>query len=103
MTSSRSTTRSGTSSAIACCSWSRPGLGRGPGRLGCRRAEVALSGAKAERSTCAIYAQEHDEHSIDRLALAAQLRRGIDRGELVVHYQPKVPLNTSAPCSVEAL
>jgi hypothetical protein len=32
-------------------------------------------------------------HSIDKLALAAQLRDGIDRGELVVHYQPKLPLN----------
>jgi diguanylate cyclase (GGDEF)-like protein len=68
-----------------------------------RHADVALYCAKSERSTCAIYTHEDDEHSIDRLALAAQLRGGIDRGELVVHYQPKVPLNPSGTYAVEAL
>ena len=68
-----------------------------------RHADVALYCAKSERSTCAIYAHESDGHSIDRLALAAQLRRGIDLGELTVHYQPKVPFNDSAGYAVEAL
>ncbi len=68
-----------------------------------RHADVALYCAKSEHSTCAIYAHEQDEYSVDRLALAGQLRRGIDRGELVVHYQPKVPLNDSGSCGVEAL
>ncbi len=68
-----------------------------------RHADVALYCAKAERSTCAVYAHEHDEHSIDRLALAAQLGRGIDQGELVVHYQPKIPLTQGGTCAVEAL
>jgi diguanylate cyclase (GGDEF)-like protein len=36
-----------------------------------QHADVALYCAKSERSTCAIYAHEQDEHSIDRLALAA--------------------------------
>jgi diguanylate cyclase (GGDEF)-like protein len=68
-----------------------------------RHADVALYCAKAERSTCAVYSEEQDEHSIDRLALAAQLRRGIDRGELIVEYQPKMPLRTDHPLAVEAL
>jgi diguanylate cyclase (GGDEF)-like protein len=68
-----------------------------------RHADVALYCAKAERSMCAIYAHEHDEHSIDRLALAAQLGRGIDQGELIVHYQPKIPLNPEGTYAVEAL
>jgi diguanylate cyclase (GGDEF)-like protein len=68
-----------------------------------RHADVALYCAKSQRSTCSLYAREHDEHSIDRLALAAQLRRGIERGELVVHYQPKVPLTDGGACGVEAL
>jgi diguanylate cyclase (GGDEF)-like protein len=68
-----------------------------------RHADVALYCAKSERSTCSIYAHENDEHSIDRLALATQLRRGIDLGELVVQYQPKVPLNESGTYAVEAL
>ena len=68
-----------------------------------RHADVALYRAKAERSTCAIYAEEHDESSIDRLELAAQLRLGIERGELVVHYQPKLPLYADCTFGVEAL
>ena len=68
-----------------------------------RHADVALYCAKSQRSTCAIYAHENDDYSVGRLALAAQLRRGIDLGELVVHYQPKVPLNDSGTYAVEAL
>jgi diguanylate cyclase (GGDEF)-like protein len=68
-----------------------------------RHADVALYCAKTERSTCAIYAHENDEHSVGRLVLAAQLRHGIDLGELVVHYQPMVPLNDSGTYAVEAL
>ena len=68
-----------------------------------RHADVALHMAKASDAAMATYAEEHDEYSIDRLALAAQLRRGLDRGELVVHYQPKVPLHGGAELGVEAL
>jgi diguanylate cyclase (GGDEF)-like protein len=68
-----------------------------------RHADVALYCAKDSDAAFQTYAEEDDEYSIDRLALAAQLRRGIERGELVVHYQPKVPLQGGATLSVEAL
>ena len=68
-----------------------------------RHADVALSRAKASDVSYETYAEEYDEYSIDRLALAAQLRRGIDRGELTVHYQPKAPLRGGATSAVEAL
>ncbi len=68
-----------------------------------RHADVALYCAKGSDAAFATYAEEDDEYSIDRLALAAQLRRGIERGELVVHYQPKVPLDGSATLALEAL
>jgi len=68
-----------------------------------RHADVAMYRAKASDVSCAVYAEEYDEHSIDRISLAAQLRRGIERGELEVHYQPKVPLNGGAPGAAEAL
>ncbi|MDQ2751058.1 MAG: EAL domain-containing protein [Actinomycetota bacterium] len=42
-------------------------------------------------------------YTIDRLALLSDLRRGITRGELVLHYQPKVNTCTSEIQSVEAL
>jgi diguanylate cyclase (GGDEF)-like protein len=68
-----------------------------------RHADVALYCAKDSDAGFCTYAEEHDEYSIDRLALAAQLRRGIERGELVVHYQPKAPLHGGAITAVEAL
>ena len=68
-----------------------------------RHADIALYCAKASDGPCQTYAEEQDEYSIDRLALAAQLRRGVERGELTVHYQPKVPLHGGATCAVEAL
>ncbi len=83
---------------IACS----PNHGRSAPEL-MRHADVALYCAKGSDAGFATYAEEDDEYSIDRLALAAQLRRGIERGELVVHYQPKVPLQGGATLAVEAL
>ena len=83
---------------IACS----PNHGRSAAEL-MRHADVALYCAKGSDAGFATYAEEDDEYSIDRLALAAQLRRGIDRGELVVHYQPKVPLQGGETLAVEAL
>jgi diguanylate cyclase (GGDEF)-like protein len=68
-----------------------------------KHADVALYAAKEARTPYALYAPEGDEHSLDRLALAGQLRRGIDRGELVVHYQPKLALRDGGRHGVEAL
>ena len=83
---------------IACF----PNHGRSAAEL-MRHADVALYCAKGSDDGFATYAEEDDEYSIDRLALAAQLRRGIERGELVVHYQPKVPLQGGATLALEAL
>ncbi|HEX8084386.1 MAG TPA: EAL domain-containing protein [Solirubrobacteraceae bacterium] len=68
-----------------------------------KHADVALYAAKEAGSPWALYAPEGDEHSLDRLALAGQLRRGIERGELVVHYQPKLALREGGQHGVEAL
>jgi diguanylate cyclase (GGDEF)-like protein len=68
-----------------------------------RHADVALYCAKGSDLSVQTYAEEDDEYSIDRLALAAQLRRGIERGELTVHYQPKAPLGGGQTTAVEAL
>jgi diguanylate cyclase (GGDEF)-like protein len=68
-----------------------------------RHADVALYCAKDSDAAFRTYAEEYDEYSIDRLALAAQLHRGIERGELAVHYQPKEPLHGGPTLAVEAL
>src|SRR5205823_10135023 len=68
-----------------------------------RHADAAMYRAKSSDISFQTYAEEYDEYSIDRLALAAQLRRGIERGELTVDYQPKVPLKGGGALAVEAL
>ena len=83
---------------IACF----PQHGRTAPELICH-ADVAMYCAKDSDVAVHAYVEADDEYSIDRLALAAQLRRGIDRGELVVHYQPKVPLKGGVTLALEAL
>jgi diguanylate cyclase (GGDEF)-like protein len=67
-----------------------------------KHADVALYRAKETRTRVESYADERAS-SFDRLALAAELRRGIERGELVLHYQPKLALSDDQPHGVEAL
>jgi EAL domain-containing protein (putative c-di-GMP-specific phosphodiesterase class I) len=50
-----------------------------------------------------VYDPENDDHSPERLSLLGQLRRGIERGELFLQYQPKIDLKTREVVGVEAL
>ena len=68
-----------------------------------QRAEVAMYHAKETRSGIETYDAERDPHSTQRLSLFGQLRRAIEDGELVLHYQPKVDLTTGQVAGVEAL
>jgi diguanylate cyclase (GGDEF)-like protein len=67
-----------------------------------RCADIALYVSKAS-GTPSLYALEHDHHSVDRLALGAQLRRAIQENEITLHYQPKADFRTGNISSVEAL
>jgi diguanylate cyclase (GGDEF)-like protein len=53
------------------------------------RADVALYAAKEDRGGWRTYDPEQDGHSPERLALLGELRDGLERGELVLHFQPK--------------
>ncbi|WP_208027314.1 putative bifunctional diguanylate cyclase/phosphodiesterase [Rhabdothermincola sediminis] len=68
-----------------------------------QRADVAMYTAKRGGGGIAMYAPEHDQSSIRRLALLGELRRAIDDDELVLHYQPVVDLCTGEVRSAEAL
>ncbi len=68
-----------------------------------RRADIALYVAKRSRRAYAFYAAEHEQSGTGRLALMAQLRRGIANGELRVHYQPIVAIPSGEVIRMEAL
>ncbi|MHB8575390.1 MAG: sensor domain-containing protein [Dehalococcoidia bacterium] len=69
-----------------------------------RRADVALLEAKARgRSCAALYDVAMDGNSEAWLGLETDLRRAVEREELVLHYQPDVDLVTGRVTGVEAL
>ena len=68
-----------------------------------RSADVALYLAKADQKPVEVYSEGKDHYTVDRLMLAAQLRRGLEAGELVLEYQPKFPLAGGPAVGVEAL
>jgi diguanylate cyclase (GGDEF)-like protein/PAS domain S-box-containing protein len=68
-----------------------------------RRADLAMYDAKRSGSGYALFAAEQEEAPARRLALLGELRRCIERRELVLHYQPKIDLATAHITGVEAL
>jgi len=56
-----------------------------------RHADVAMYRAKHERTGVEVYAAEHDDNSMARLALLSDLRRALAvEDQLELYYQPKV-------------
>jgi len=69
-----------------------------------KNADTAMYYAKTHgRNSYHFYAPEMSEYARERVHLEALLRRSIERGELAVHYQPKVDLATGKLVGVEAL
>jgi diguanylate cyclase (GGDEF)-like protein len=68
-----------------------------------RHADVAMYEAKTQHIPYATYELSRDDNTVARLALLGDLRRAITRGELFLHYQPKVASATGELHSVEAL
>jgi diguanylate cyclase (GGDEF)-like protein len=68
-----------------------------------RRADVALARAKAHFSRVEVYSPAYDGFDATQLMLLGQVRLGLERGEFILHYQPKVDLQTKRITGVEAL
>src|SRR5580692_9620480 len=68
-----------------------------------QHADVAMYLAKERRSGVERYVADSDRNSPARLALLGDLRRGLDRGELELHFQPKVSLPDRRIVGMEAL
>jgi diguanylate cyclase (GGDEF)-like protein len=83
---------------IALC----PVDGRDAGSL-LRRADAALHAAKTQGRPHAFARTQVGDASPRRLRRLAELRRALDAGEIVVHYQPKLDLQRGDVIGVEAL
>jgi diguanylate cyclase (GGDEF)-like protein len=68
-----------------------------------QRADIAMYVAKSQSLGVVAYNPDDDGHSPARLALLGDLRRGLERGELVLHYQPKISVSTGDVVGAEAL
>ncbi len=68
-----------------------------------QRADIAMYRAKQMASGYAVYTPEYDRRSPERLGLMAELRDGIEGGQLLLHFQPKVEIETRRIVGVEAL
>ncbi|WP_147251457.1 bifunctional diguanylate cyclase/phosphodiesterase [Blastococcus sp. TBT05-19] len=66
-------------------------------------ADLAMYSTKAGRLGTGLYDEARDGHGRHRLEDVSQLRHALDRGELVLHYQPKLALSTGVIDGVEAL
>jgi diguanylate cyclase (GGDEF)-like protein len=68
-----------------------------------RSADVAMYEAKSHGGGVSLYDQTIDIHTPQRLALTAELGSAVRKGELVLHYQPKINLADDEVIGFEAL
>jgi EAL domain-containing protein (putative c-di-GMP-specific phosphodiesterase class I) len=66
-------------------------------------AEAALQRAKTSGERCVFYAAEINARVSEQLELEHRLRRAVERGELYLHFQPKLELASRRIVGVEAL
>jgi diguanylate cyclase (GGDEF)-like protein len=68
-----------------------------------QRADIALFSAKRNGAGKATYSPDHSHFNIRRLTLLGELGPAIEHGEMVLHYQPKVNIQTGVAIGMEAL
>jgi diguanylate cyclase (GGDEF)-like protein len=68
-----------------------------------RHADVAMYAAKEHRLGQTRFDPDHAQDAAGRLTLLGALRRALDAGEIELHYQPKIAVETGEMIGAEAL
>jgi EAL domain-containing protein (putative c-di-GMP-specific phosphodiesterase class I) len=69
-----------------------------------KKADMAMYRAKeAGRNTYRFFDEQMNVEAIEQLAMRNGLRRALERGEFVLHYQPQIDLASGAVVGAEAL
>ena len=69
-----------------------------------KNADIAMLNAKDNgRNNYQFFKSDMNEHAVERKFLESGLRRALERREFVLHYQPKMDLDTEAITGAEAL
>jgi EAL domain-containing protein (putative c-di-GMP-specific phosphodiesterase class I) len=68
-----------------------------------QNAEAALKAARADNEKCMMYGLVTQRPTSRSLALEARLTRALERDELLLHFQPKIDINSGQIEGLEAL
>ena len=68
-----------------------------------RFADVAMYASKRNRSEIELYDPASDDGSREALALGGEVRQALEDGSIVVHFQPKIRIDTGQVVGAEAL
>ncbi|MBI3774400.1 MAG: EAL domain-containing protein [Gammaproteobacteria bacterium] len=68
-----------------------------------QRADIAMYQAKHNHQGFAFYDSKQDHHSLSQLTMVSDLRKAMEKNQLLMHYQPKIDIRTGALCGAEAL
>jgi diguanylate cyclase (GGDEF)-like protein/PAS domain S-box-containing protein len=67
-------------------------------------ADTAMYRAKEQgRNTYQYFTREMNQRALARVQMEAEMRRAIERGQFLLHYQPRVDLRSRRICGFEAL
>ncbi|WCK53024.1 EAL domain-containing protein [Aneurinibacillus sp. Ricciae_BoGa-3] len=68
-----------------------------------KKADTALFHAKEQQSPYVFYTSDMNNSAFDKLLLENSLRKGLQRGEFVLFYQPQIDIHTRVIVGTEAL